>query len=255
MSKFKLITLFFLCLFALFFLLKDEVGLSYSILLILFFIYTSLVAYGCYEIQFSFFLKSKNKIKTTKNIVALTFDDAPSTPHTEKILTILKAENVLATFFCIGKKIENEPKVISKIIEAGHLVGNHSYSHHYSLDFKSTKNVKEDIQKTNELLTKYTGAAIRFFRPPFGVTNPNIAQAVAELQMISIGWSIRTLDTVLKNKEALFEKAAKDLQPGAIILLHDFPQITQENLAELIKFIRSKNYEIVRLDELLANEE
>ncbi len=174
---------------------------------------------------------SENKAR-----IQLSFDDGPHPTITPQILRILKKYNQKALFFCIGKNIEKYPETAKQIVQEGHKIGNHSYSHAYTFDFFSVKKVQKELQKTNEIIEKITGTECTVFRPPYGVTNPNIAKAVKNLNMQAVGWSIRSLDT-LGDKESI-KNRIKKAKPGDIILFHD----TKENTPEILEdFLRLKN--------------
>ena len=91
----------------------------------------------------------------------------------------------------------------------------------------------------------------RFFRPPYGVTNPNLKKAVLLGGLISIGWSIRSYDTVIRNEKHLLSKILKALKPGAILLLHDTSETTLQILPQLLKGIREKDISMRRLDKMI----
>ena len=101
--------------------------------------------------------------------VALTFDDGPDPIHTPRILNILEENNIKATFFLIGSKIETYPELVKRIYEEGHIIGNHTFSTPSYTLWNSNK-IYEDIRKTNDIIYKITGKFPFFFRPPSGVT-------------------------------------------------------------------------------------
>lgn len=99
--------------------------------------------------------------------VALTFDDGPNECYTEELLDGLAARNVKATFFLIGKKVDENPDIVKRIYEEGHLLGNHSYDH-VNLSEMSEEAACEQIDKTNEAIRQITGVIPEYLRPPFG---------------------------------------------------------------------------------------
>jgi peptidoglycan/xylan/chitin deacetylase (PgdA/CDA1 family) len=173
--------------------------------------------------------------------VALTFDDGPA-EFTEEILGTLKSENVRATFFLIGKNIAGHEELVKRMQEEGHVIGNHSFEHGRNFDWKSSRAMKVEIEKTNAAIAAITGTEPLLFRPPFGVTNPNLARAIRTSGMKSVGWSIRSFDTLAKSEAGLRKRISRQLKPGAIVLLHDRCAITAKMLPELIKTIREKGY-------------
>jgi peptidoglycan-N-acetylglucosamine deacetylase len=109
-----------------------------------------------------------------------------------------------------------------------------------------------EMNRTNDLIESITGKRPKLFRPPYGVTNPNVAKAVRLSGMHSIGWSIRSFDTTAKDPEALLQRILSQLTGGDIILLHDSMPITCKILTELIIRARQKGFTFVRVDKMLG---
>ena len=220
--------------------------------LIVIFIYTLFLVYGASKIQANFFNNSINcASNNNKKQIALTFDDGPVENNTNEILDILKTNNIYATFFCIGNRIENNIETLKRIHQEGHIIGNHSYSHHFFFDLKSAKEMQLELKKTNDIIFQQIGKKVLFFRPPYGVTNPNLAKAIQANNYYSIGWSVRSMDTVVKTEQKLLSNITNHLKSGDIILLHDSATITVKNLQQIINEIKSSGFEIIRLDKLL----
>lgn len=208
-------------------------------------------AWGSFDIRLGYFVKTYcNKPLQKQKKVALTFDDGPH-PMTEKILDLLQYSDVKATFFCIGSQIEKYPEIFKRIIREGHLVGNHSYSHTKSFGFLSTDELEKEIVQTNVIIEKISGKKVLFFRPPFGVTTPNLSKAVKELKTKVIGWNIRSLDTVTEDENQILSRIKKKLVPGGIILMHDTSQKSVNVLERLLLFLQSENYEVISTEQLL----
>ncbi len=224
---------------------------SFFYLLIPVVLYQGVLIWGAIKINRNFFIPSINEGKTSKNEIAITFDDGPINIGTSKILDVLKSNQVEATFFVIGKHVEQHPDIVKRIHEEGHIIGNHSYSHHFFFDFYSVDRMKEELIQTNHAVFKLIGKNMKFFRPPYGVTNPNLANAIIHLKLCSIGWNIRSMDTVVKVEQKLLDNIIPKLKPGSIVLLHDTPTITIECLQSIIDAIRAKGFTIVRLDKLI----
>lgn len=212
-------------------------------------LYSLIIIYGASQIRSNYFVNSVNR--GSMDAIALTFDDGPDFETTLRILDVLDADNIKATFFVIGKKAEAHPQIINEIVTRGHTVSNHSYSHSNMIGFFSVKKLNADIEKCSEVLYKIIGEKPLFFRPPFGVTNPRYELVLKKLKLVSIGWTVRSFDTTTKSKEKLFERITSSVSPGAIILLHDTNQITLETLPLLIQYFRKKNIGIVTLPELI----
>ncbi len=141
--------------------------------------------------------------------------------------------------------------MVKQIHQEGHILANHSFSHTNFFDFYSSKKVTEELLQTNALIKETIGRTPKLFRPPYGVTNPNIAKAVSSLGLTSIGWNIRSLDTVIKNPDALYKRVTNRIRPGSILLFHDTGANTIEILKEVILFAQKNGYKIAGLDEML----
>lgn len=227
--------------------LKFDISFGWAVLVLLFWLGT--VARGSLTIQSGYFVKTYNS-GTGQNQIALTFDDGPH-PATLQVLELLEKHKAKATFFCIGKQIEKYPDIFQKIIEKGHTVGNHSYSHSNYFGFFPSKKVKEELNKTDALIKKNSGKQSKLFRPPFGVTNVHIMLALKKTKHFTIGWNIRSLDTIIKSEESILKRILKRLKPGSIILLHDTSQKTVNVLEQLLIHLHHENYEMVSVDALL----
>ena len=137
-------------------------------------------------------------------------------PHTTRqILDILKENQAQAAFFCIGKNITGNEDLLKRMVREGHIIGNHSFSHHPLFDFFSSRKMLNDMTAMNQLVKNITGLIPRFFRPPYGVTNPNLKKAVMSGGFISIGWSIRSYDTVIKNEASPAEQNIVCIKAGS----------------------------------------
>ncbi len=202
--------------------------------------------------QLGYFLKAVTRLpQGKKNEVYLTFDDGPHPVFTLEILKVLKKHNAKATFFCIGKNIEKYPELFKKIRMEGHLTGNHSFKHSNANGFLSSDAIYKDLKKTQDLLLKLSKQHNVLFRPPFGVTNPNIAKAVKKHRLITVGWSIRSYDTVAKSPQKVFEKINKKIIAGDIVLLHDTSNLTVTVLEQLLISLESKQLKPVTLNTLI----
>lgn len=208
------------------------------------FLYLFLLFFAVLIPQLNFFVDSLHRIPASGNSVVLTFDDGPMPGHTEKVLAVLAEKKAKACFFLIGKNMEEHPELVKQIISEGHQVGHHSYSHVNTFPMWSTQKVKEDIAKAASILGNITGQQNLRFRIPFGLSNPNIAKAIQQCNFQSIGWSLRTYDTMSKSKEQLVQTILSKVKAGDIILLHDWGTHTVSALPEIIDGVRGKGLEI-----------
>lgn len=251
MLKYKTIRIVFYAVLVLLIGMHFMAALSLWWLLLPIFLYQLLLIFGAIKIRHNFFVDSISEAATEKKQIALTFDDGPSENDTAKILDTLLLNNIEAAFFCIGNRIEKNHALIKRMDSEGHIIGNHSYSHHFFFDLYSVQKMKTELLKTNQLIEEVTGRKIRYFRPPYGVTNPNLAVAIKQLNFHSIGWNIRSMDTVIKVEQKLLTNIVPKLKPGSVVLLHDTAPITIANLQKVIDAIKAQGFEIVRLDKLI----
>jgi peptidoglycan-N-acetylglucosamine deacetylase len=214
-------------------------------------IYFFILFYGSYYIGSNFFMKVLCEGNTTVRQIAISFDDGPAQQYTGEILQVLKSNNIPAAFFCIGNRIEGNEVLLHQLIADGHIIGNHSYSHHFWFDMFSVKKMQADIQMMSDTVKKTIGLQPKLFRPPYGVTTPNMKKVMKKDGYTAIGWNIRSMDTVIRNEKKLLNKIVGSLQPGAIILLHDTSKVTASVLQQFINETRNKGYEFIRLDKLL----
>lgn len=195
----------------------------------------SYIAFGAFRMDAKIFTPAYCSLpQANKKNLILSFDDGPDPIITPLILDILKTHHAKAVFFCIGKKIVAHPEIITRMVAEGHIVGNHSYNHSNFLGMYSTKKVRAEIERTEHAIIDCVGTSLRLYRPPFGVTNPNIAKSIKLLKMKTIGWNVRSFDTVTANRTDLLERIQKNLKNGDIVLLHDTKEVTKDILADFL---------------------
>ncbi|MBN2238001.1 MAG: polysaccharide deacetylase family protein [Bacteroidales bacterium] len=195
--------------------------ISIWFLIVLLAAFLLLVIDGSMHIQRNFYFKSINELKN-KQAVLLTFDDGPDPKITPQVLDILDKNQVKAIFFLIGEKAEKYPELVKEIVKRGHSLGNHSFMHSHWFDFFCAKEMHEEITKTTSILSKLGKQQVKYFRPPFGVTNPNLKKALTKTNLLSVGWTFRSFDT-LKNKSAeeIAARIKATIKGGEILLFHD----------------------------------
>ena len=223
-------------------------AVGYSLLLL---VYVAVLFCGSYFIQWGFFLKSVCSVKTKENLIALSFDDGPEPVKTQYLLDILKANQTEATFFCIGEKVIGNEELLHRMVREGHIIGNHSFSHHPLFDLFSVRKMLSEIIAMSQSVKNVTGFFPRFFRPPYGVTNPNLKKALVKSGVVSVGWSLRSYDTVIRNEDRLLSKILDSLKPGAILLLHDTSDTMLAILPRLLAGIQKAGFKTVRLDKMI----
>ncbi|HTC00505.1 MAG TPA: polysaccharide deacetylase family protein [Ferruginibacter sp.] len=251
MLNFKNTTIVFVALLVILMVCNTMHNIPLTIYVAIILIYSLILFYGCYYIGSNFFIKVICSATTDKKQIAISFDDGPAISFTPEILQVLKAHNIKAAFFCIGNRIVGNENLLTQLHKEEHIIGNHSYSHHFWFDLFSAKKVISDLQMMDKVTKDMIGVQPKLFRPPYGVLNPNIKKAITKGNYIPIGWSVRSFDTVINDDKKLLNKISSSLKPGAIFLFHDTSKITLSVLPLFIQYVKENDYEIVRLDKML----
>ncbi len=186
----------------------------------------------------------QREIHTQNQVVALTFDDGPSPTFTPQILSILRAEQVPATFFVIGSQARKYSSLVAEILGSGSAVGNHTFSHSLVGDI-SMVDVETEIAKGEAAIEKACGVGSYWFRPPGGSMSASIVEAAAIQGCKTILWTIDPLDWMQPTPKQICQRILNEVHPGAVILLHDGGgdrTATVQALPEIITQLRGKGY-------------
>jgi peptidoglycan/xylan/chitin deacetylase (PgdA/CDA1 family) len=158
--------------------------------------------------------------------VAFTFDDGPNDPYTLQLLDLLAQHQVRAIFFLVGNYVRVRPELARAILQAGHLIGNHTMSHP-SLMWERPSRVHEELAGCNAVLEDVTGQAVNYFRPPFGARRPDVLRTAVELGLTPVMWNVTAHDWDATDPRALAARVQRivrrnqHLGRGSNILLHD----------------------------------
>lgn len=214
--------------------------------------FLAFMVYASYSISSGIYLKAFCRKSTKERIVALTFDDGPDSAQTPQVLDVLKTYDIRATFFCIGSQLSGNEALIRRMLKEGHTLGNHSYTHTWRWPFYSKRAMILDMKLCQQELERVAQQRINLFRPPFGVTNPTIGQAVRKLGYRTIGWNIRSLDTKHPtDHEKVVRRIRKRLRPGSIILLHDRLPESDVLLKLVLDELDRMEYRVVDLEGMM----
>ena len=186
-----------------------------------------------------------NIIDPTKKVVALTFDDGPST-YTKEIIDILKENDVNATFFILGNKVDNYQDVLLESIKNGNELGNHSYNHKW-LSRLSTNNLIDQIESTQNILKEKLNYEPVYLRPTYG----SITNRIKNNTSLKISlWTVDTKDWKIKSVDRIVKKATSNIEDGDIILMHDIFERSKDALKEIIPILKNQGFQLVTLSEL-----
>lgn len=231
---------------------------------------TVFMVWASASIRSGVYVRAFCREKTDRKVVYLTFDDGPHPPETERVLDVLRERGARATFFLIGSKVSGNEAVLRRMLEEGHTLGLHTYSHAGTFPLLSFGKMLADVNEGKRGVESVAGRKISLFRPPFGVTNPTIAKVVRTLGLQTVGWDVRSFDTVYckpsehscKASEysckqsgysckqsghdwyvSVVERIMKQVRPGSVILLHDRLDGASELLALLLDRLTASGYD------------
>ncbi|MGG5322329.1 polysaccharide deacetylase family protein [Enterococcus sp. DIV2381] len=190
---------------------------------------------------------SKIKEEDYRKVVVLTFDDGPDPVNTVKLLDILKENNISATFFLVGKSAEKYPEAVKEIFKDGHEIGNHTFDHK-DLKTLSSKDIKNEIDKTDRIIQNLIGRTPKYIRPPYGSVDKEIANII---NRPIINWSVDSEDWKSQNTDMIIQHVLQTVYDGSIILFHDTHKETIKAIPYIIRDLIKNGYKIITLNELL----
>lgn len=232
-----------------------------TLLILCTFIVLFLISFGIYKImnsrKFQFFGGIVNRVNTKEKVVALTFDDGPS-KKVDKILSILKDENVKATFFLIGSEIDKYPDEAKKLVISGQEIGNHTYSHNRMV-FKSPSYIKKEIEDTDRLIRKIGYKDTIQFRPPNGKKLILLPYYLEQNNRKTILWDLEpnSYQEINSDSNKIVKYVIDNAKPGSIILLHpmyDEKDITINSIKGIIEGLKKEGYTFKTVNQLLEME-
>jgi peptidoglycan-N-acetylglucosamine deacetylase len=183
--------------------------------------------------------------------IALTFDDGPHQKLTPRLLDLLAEHHIHVTFFVLGENALQHPEILQRAVREGHEIGNHSWSHP-NLAKLSEENVRSQIKRTEELITRVIGSRPTLFRPPYGsLTTPQKHFVHDELGYEIILWDVDPLDWKEPGPNVVSNRILKETRPGSIVLSHDIHAQTIQAMPETLTELEAKGFKFVTVSELL----
>lgn len=192
--------------------------------------------------------KDERKLpKATDKLVCFTFDDGPYAPVTNKILDTLEKYNGRATFFVVGDRADTYSDEIIRASKMGCEIGTHTYSH-VNLNSLSVPEMQEEIKKSCDAISKYTGKKVKVLRPPEGAANDTVK---ANVGMPMVLWSVDSRDWDYRNADKDYQTVMDNVFDGSIVLMHDLYPATADAVARLIPELAKQGYKFVTFSELM----
>ncbi len=182
-----------------------------------------------------------------KKLIALTFDDGPHQTNTPKLLDYLEQENVKATFFVLGSRIEYNTDIVRRIVKDGHQIGSHTY-HHKRLTKLSQEELAFEINATNELIYQITNIITNAVRPPYGEYNEDVKSSC---QMPIINWSVDPEDWKYRDADIVFNSVVSKADDGDIILLHDIHKTSVDAVKRIVPHLKEQGFTFVTVEMLI----
>ena len=198
-------------------------------------------------------------VETDDKVVALTFDDGPHENYTTELLDTLAKYDVTATFFLIGKNVEQYPEIVKRIQSEGHEIANHSYDHRI-LPFQSDREIRRQIDSTSSLIESVAGVIPKYFRPPMGLLTSSVIDIIEASGHIAVIGDVYPRDPHKPGVDKIVERVLKRTKPGSIIIMHDggtWGKIDRSQSVKavpiIIESLRQKGYRFLTVSELILN--
>lgn len=195
-------------------------------------------------------------VPTDEKVVYITFDAGFENGNTEKILDALKKHNAKAAFFLVGNYFETQPELVQRMVEEGHTVGNHTYSHPDMSAISDMESFKSELERTEALYKDITGEEMpKLYRPPQGKFCESNLKMAQELGYSTVFWSLAYVDWYENDQpshEEAFSKLVPRIHPGAVVLLHSTSSTNAEILDELLTKWEEAGYTFGDLEALLT---
>jgi peptidoglycan/xylan/chitin deacetylase (PgdA/CDA1 family) len=166
----------------------------------------------------------------------LTFDDGPNPDYTPHILDTLAEYDVRATFFVCGGMADRSRDLLARMADEGHVVGNHTWTHP-QLNLLKRSRIRDEIERTSDLIEKAYGDRPQWFRAPYGAWNRNVFELGAEMGMEPVGWTVDSLDWTVPGTRTIIDRVENGAAPGVVVLSHDAGGDRSETVSALRQYL------------------
>lgn len=191
--------------------------------------------------------------------LALTYDDGPNAPYTQRLLDVLARHEVKATFFVIGKYVKQRPDIVRAVAQAGHVIANHTFTHP-NLALHSGRRAHDEIADCEAALHEAIGPTPRLFRPPHGGRHPGTLRTVSRMGYVTVMWSVSSYDWSANSPAQIVNRVSQGIRGGDVILLHDGGHLnfgvdrsyTVSATDEIVRRYKGEGYEFVTVPQLIG---
>lgn len=203
------------------------------------------------QVQTRFKAGSSAAVNSARPMIALTFDDGPSSENTPRVLSYLESVGGKATFFMVGNRVAPNAGLLQRMVADGCEVGNHTWGHE-TLTKLSNEQIINTLNAANDAIQAACGVRPIVMRPPGGAYNDNVLANVGNLGMSAYYWSVDTRDWKTRNAQATIDHVLANAKDGDIILMHDIHSATADACAVLIPELVNRGFQLVTVSELAS---
>lgn len=189
-------------------------------------------------------------VETEEKKVAISFDCAWGTDYTDRLLTIMQAENVVSTFFMVEFWTTKYPDFVARIAGEGHAVGTHSTTHSY-MSKLSEEQIRAELESSSRAIEAITGEKVTLFRPPYGDYDDLLVETAESMGLFTIQWDVDSLDWKNLSASEIESRVVSRVQNGSIVLFHNNGLHTADALPNIIRALKEKGFSFVRIDDLI----
>jgi peptidoglycan/xylan/chitin deacetylase (PgdA/CDA1 family) len=195
---------------------------------------------------------SYSQVRTNLPYIAMTYDDGPHPQNTPRLLDMLRQRNIKATFYVIGRSVNQYPQIARRIVAEGHEIGNHTWTHP-NLTKLSNSSVRQELEKTRQVIVSACGVQPRTMRPPYGaLRSSQRAWIYKEFGYPTILWNVDPEDWKRPGPSVVASRILRSTRNGSIVLAHDLHKPTVDAMPATLDGLLGRGYKFVTVSQLLA---
>jgi peptidoglycan-N-acetylglucosamine deacetylase len=238
--------------------LVDDTGAKIGAAAALFGVYLLVLLAGTLFPQLGLYFSVSKRGSHEEGRVALTFEDGPDPSLTPRLLDLLKQENIPAAFFSVGARVVAYPELILREDKEGHLLGNHTYRHHWHWRWWTRSGLRAELERTDAAFARAIQRRPRFIRLPPGLAYPGVGRVLREANLTGVGWDVGIGSARSETPQAAAARVARLARNGSLIALRDSPargttpDAVVETTRQIIVLLKERGFKFVRLDQMLG---